>query len=578
MATTLFVVGAVAAYVGFASGWLRFPVQVEDRDSPTSAGYVLECKVTHRRLLPKTSSHGFAYRTLWLLVSLNALESHSLDLGRGWLFGYGGIFWRLTGLRSSAYLNDSLKSSETRSIRDKLSSLLDDKRHAGDRRSLRDAWMLTMPSFMGFEGINPLTVYYCYDTRDCLFMVVLEVHNTFGERHVYFLDEEMAEKQVLRSGGSRFRWTISKDFHVSPFNTRKGSYVITVLEPSHLSKTALGEHASNTPSPLPYVDIRLQNPSDSPTTSDLAFPTLTATLCATESRPLTVSNLLHYLSRQPFALLSSFLRILYEAWILHYIRRLDVFVRPDPKPAKQVWGDAISPEDTRASMDRGKGVGWQPASRFELYARGLVENFFQRRADELGIHIALVAGNPNEPDMVFSPRSLPSGTSGREDLRIWYLSPLFFSTIFMAPSAELALLLGHHSERIFISSSETVFYAVFNSYPPGSTSSMESVSTRRHLSIMQSIRCCSLPNELLDLAGTIPHTHPLDPSYVETWNLLRHGVYISTFFAQSAVERWLYRLMKARFVPGQEPWLRWQRALEVCKTSSNSSSSAVTTE
>lgn len=42
---------------------------------------------------------------------------------------------------------------------------------------LDDAWMLTMPSYCGFEGINPLTVYFCYSrTRgDKLYAVVLEV-------------------------------------------------------------------------------------------------------------------------------------------------------------------------------------------------------------------------------------------------------------------------------------------------------------------------------------------------------------------------------------------------------------------
>ena len=34
-----------------------------------------------------------------------------------------------------------------------------------DAGRLGEVWMLTMPSYMGYEGINPLTVHYCYEKR-----------------------------------------------------------------------------------------------------------------------------------------------------------------------------------------------------------------------------------------------------------------------------------------------------------------------------------------------------------------------------------------------------------------------------
>ena len=42
-------------------------------------------------------------------------------------------------------------------------------------RYLEDSWMLTMPSFLGFEGINPLTVHFCYRVGGVFWVVVLEV-------------------------------------------------------------------------------------------------------------------------------------------------------------------------------------------------------------------------------------------------------------------------------------------------------------------------------------------------------------------------------------------------------------------
>jgi DUF1365 family protein len=43
-------------------------------------------------------------------------------------------------------------------------------------------WLVTMPSFIGFEGINPLSVWYIYSEKRELTCVILEVHNTFGEK------------------------------------------------------------------------------------------------------------------------------------------------------------------------------------------------------------------------------------------------------------------------------------------------------------------------------------------------------------------------------------------------------------
>ena len=73
MATSTFVVGlaasVVAIGVGFAamSSYLHYENMEEHQ---MKEGYILECNVSHRRLLPANATHGFTYRTLWLLVLL----------------------------------------------------------------------------------------------------------------------------------------------------------------------------------------------------------------------------------------------------------------------------------------------------------------------------------------------------------------------------------------------------------------------------------------------------------------------------------------------------------------------------
>lgn len=69
---------------------------------------------------------------------------------------------------------DTQEGQERRSIREKLKDVL--CRFGHDGSELEDAWMMTMPSYLGVEGINPLTVFYCYKkTSPQLWMVVLEV-------------------------------------------------------------------------------------------------------------------------------------------------------------------------------------------------------------------------------------------------------------------------------------------------------------------------------------------------------------------------------------------------------------------
>ena len=137
-------------------------------------GYVLHSVTTHARLLPIDSRHAFTYPVLSLLLPLSALESAHLSLLNGFLFSYGGIHGRILGLRSAGYLFDD--GGRVPSIRTKLVRALGDFGVEDPEGQMDDAWILTMPSYCGFEGINPLTVYFCYRKDDRrLWIVVLEV-------------------------------------------------------------------------------------------------------------------------------------------------------------------------------------------------------------------------------------------------------------------------------------------------------------------------------------------------------------------------------------------------------------------
>jgi DUF1365 family protein len=57
-----------------------------------------------------------------------------------------------------------------------------------------------MPRWLGY-AFNPITLYYCYDLSNQTFLaLVAEVHNTFNEAHLYFLDPSNTSVRQARKG------------------------------------------------------------------------------------------------------------------------------------------------------------------------------------------------------------------------------------------------------------------------------------------------------------------------------------------------------------------------------------------
>ena len=84
---------------------------------------------------------------------------------------------------------------------------------------LRDAdgevWLQTYPRLLGY-AFKPVSFWYAHRRDGSLAAIVVEVNNTFGERHCYLLH------------GERLAWgrelTAAKVFHVSPFCRVEGRY------------------------------------------------------------------------------------------------------------------------------------------------------------------------------------------------------------------------------------------------------------------------------------------------------------------------------------------------------------------
>ncbi|KAK0189603.1 hypothetical protein F5146DRAFT_982148 [Armillaria mellea] len=514
LAVCLAVLACLSLPYAFVSSYFKSKTAASDA---VRLGYVLKNQVTHARLLPTLSKHTFSYPTVSLLVSLNALESGRLDLGYGLIFRYGGLWGRLTGLRAEPYLSPQVG---TGSIQDKLNALL--ALHEYGEDMLDDAWMMTMPSYLAFEGINPLTVYFCYKAG-VFWLTVLEIHNTFSESHIHVL--EVGKNEDSCSAGFDHQWTFPRAFHVSPFNDRSGFYTIRIRKPSHPPGKAYVPYTP--PLPVVHVDLYTENASAPTVPGQLK---LSAVLRAKSAQPLETCSLLPILLAAPFDLFLSFPRIVYHAWILHYSKRLDVYIKPDPRSV-----------DSERNPVPGGGVKWLGEGVFEAYARRRLEAYLKQRVEEADVTVRLVPNDLEAPGMVFQPRA---GNENRPELTIRYLSGKFFTIMFMTPSAAHAYLLGVRSEGVFTVSSEALFVSIF-----------ESQNQAGHLSRRQCMRREVVPPSL---PFPISQRHILDVDALGT-------VVLWALWRMDELESVLFHSFRARIVPGAEPWYwnQWERASSV---------------
>jgi DUF1365 family protein len=154
-------------------------------------------QVQHTRLRPAKNS--FTYRTYFLMLPLRSLRAQaSPDLKRN-RFGLISFHDRDHGDGRADCLAwlDELLARE------------------GITDATGETWLHSYPRVLGYV-FKPVSFWYCHRADDSLAAIVVEVNNTFGERHCYLLHgPDLAFGKELRA---------TKEFHVSPFCDVAGSY------------------------------------------------------------------------------------------------------------------------------------------------------------------------------------------------------------------------------------------------------------------------------------------------------------------------------------------------------------------
>jgi DUF1365 family protein len=83
---------------------------------------------------------------------------------------------------------------------------------------------------------NPLTLYWCHDTKGVVRHIVAEVHNTYGGRHAYLLPPHSEHPAMVR-----------KRLYVSPFNDVDGYYLVRAPLPDAELDVRISLHRDNQP-------------------------------------------------------------------------------------------------------------------------------------------------------------------------------------------------------------------------------------------------------------------------------------------------------------------------------------------
>ena len=162
---------------------------------------IYEGVLRHRRFEPR--SHAFAYKVFMMYLDLDEIDE---VFSKNRLWSLGVFYW--VGYRRKDYFGDlsiSLDVALKRKVFDSLGFTPN-----GPVR------MLTNLRFLGFI-INPITIYYFFDSRERLVAMLLEVTNTpWREKHQYVINCD-PDKQKQRT-------IFKKQLHVSPFMPMEMEY------------------------------------------------------------------------------------------------------------------------------------------------------------------------------------------------------------------------------------------------------------------------------------------------------------------------------------------------------------------
>ncbi|MEM1221130.1 MAG: DUF1365 domain-containing protein [Verrucomicrobiota bacterium] len=235
--------------------------------------------VVHERLVP--TGHAFSYPVTFFGFDLSELPEIARN---NFTFGYNET--RPVNLRDKDYLH-----GKEVPVVEQLEDFI------GPEADGQHTLLISSPRYLG-RAFNPVNFHLRME-GEILVAAVAEVNNTFGDRHVYTLTE------LIPAGPQTWTARKPKDFHVSPFNNMAGEYHFTFRIENNAIFLGVDLHRDGK-----YV---------------------LKTWIRGKTQPLTQLNLIRYFFLHPFdTALNSMPRIIWQAAILYYKKKLQTYKRPSP--------------------------------------------------------------------------------------------------------------------------------------------------------------------------------------------------------------------------------------------------------
>jgi hypothetical protein len=237
--------------------------------------------------------------------------------------------------------------------------------------------------------------------------MVLEVNNTFDERRMYYLtpDDEIrgieetptrpertAENTPSRS---RMKQIWPKDFHVSPFNSRKGSYSLSAVDPLSPFMQGAGpvDNTINLISSKGHGKLVARLLPDGP---------------AVDPTVMSMLEKLRFLAAWWWVGFVTFPRICQQAFALFFKRQLHVWYRPEP--LKDSMGRNADATERQLELV------------FRRYLRYLVEQCAAPMAVKY-----IPGGIPDESKELILSKGATAGSEVAEELEFKVLTPAFYT-------------------------------------------------------------------------------------------------------------------------------------------------------
>ncbi|KAK7989663.1 dihydroxyacetone kinase [Apiospora arundinis] len=387
------VIQVTRAFLGIShqpSGW----------NGPTMP-LLIPCRTTHSRFFPKKHSFANSYLMIGFPVGWEGVAGGMISTGsqkKGWYQADAGDYLE----RGNGHLG----------LRGKLDVYLTSQNI--NPSDYPYAYLVTAAKFLGYQ-FNPVSFWYLYSAEKDLTAMVLEVNNTFGERHMYFVTADGAPNELenVTAGLEAFdgdgtgkggvpranlklqQKVIPKDFHVSPFNSRKGAYSLIAHDPF---------------SPFLEGSGKINNTITLNSSKEHAKMVARVFSEGDPIDPTTISTWqkVKFLASWWWIGFVTFPRIVKEAGILFFQRKLHVWYRPEPRKQSM----ARKADETETGLEE----------FFRKYLRHLVQQC------PAPMTIRYVPSGIADASIETMTNVAGSGTSGDDQtMEFKVLTPLFYT-------------------------------------------------------------------------------------------------------------------------------------------------------